>query len=566
MQELQNGSLLQNGKYRIVKVLGQGGFGITYEGIQTGLNRRVAIKEFFMRDYCDRDKNNSQVTDVGTVGTLSMVAQFREKFVKEAQLIASMDNAPHVVRIHDIFQENGTAYYVMEFIESGSLEQLVKKEGALNERRALLLTRQAAEALSALHQRQTMHLDVKPANILLRKDINGNDDVVLIDFGVSKHYDGQGRQTTTTPVGFSKGYAPIEQYREGGVGQFSPASDVYSLGATLYYLLTATVPPESSDLLEEPIKRPQGISDATWKIISHAMESMRKNRYQSMNEMIADIKTAIAPSPSMQRQAPAPEPKKPEPPRPKPQSAPTAPESTATEISQQPSKATEITTPPVKKKKGCLKKIGIFLGCFLLLIGLVGGFIVYNNEYMHLSYVNIDDARYDLNRWDHTAVLRYGNRQIIGTYDIPMTITYHGESFTVTEIGYHACEDCKMTIVSIPGSVKIISSSAFYHCDDLSYVTLGEGIEEIESSAFWNCSKLESIVIPSTIKTIGYAVFENCNLKSVVCKAIVPPRTNSDAFYDAIGSNTTLYVPQSSFSAYSNVSPWGNFGSILPYQ
>lgn len=285
MQTLQKDSLLQGGKYRVKRTLGQGGFGITYEGIQKGLERRVAIKEFFMKDYCERDGDTHHVT-VGTESLRETVSLYREKFIKEARMIASLDRAPHIVRIYDIFEENETAYYVMEFIEGGSLDALVKSNGPLPEARAFELTMQTAQALNSLHQRQTMHLDVKPANILLRKDEQGHDDIVLIDFGVSKHYDQKGNQTTTTPVGYSKGFAPLEQYREGGVQVFSPTTDIYSLGATLYFLLTGKAPTEATDLAEEPLQRPSNISNCAWQVISRAMQSSRKQRYQSMDEMM----------------------------------------------------------------------------------------------------------------------------------------------------------------------------------------------------------------------------------------------------------------------------------------
>lgn len=285
MNQLKTGSTLQNGKYRIEKVLGQGGFGITYEGVQCGLNRHVAIKEFFMKDYCERDDITNQVTAPNTGGINDFVSAFREKFIKEAQIIASMDEAPHTVRIYDIFEENGTAYYVMQFIDGGSLGQLVKQHGPMPESRAVSIIRQTAKALSYLHARKTMHLDVKPSNILLRKNDEGIDDVVLIDFGVSKHYDSQGHQTTSTPVGLSKGYAPFEQYREGGVGQFSPSADVYSLGATLYFLLTGKTPPEAASLISEPLECPPNISSQMWKVISRAMALRPRDRYQTMKEM-----------------------------------------------------------------------------------------------------------------------------------------------------------------------------------------------------------------------------------------------------------------------------------------
>ena len=278
---LQPNSTLQGGKYRIEKVLGQGGFGITYEGIQTGLGRKVAIKEFFMKDFCERDGETSMVTIAGTEGNRSLVVRFKEKFIKEAQMIAELEDVPHIIRIHDIFQENGTAYYVMQFIEGGSLDSKIKKEGALNESIAIKYITQMADALSMLHSKHIMHLDIKPANVLLR----GND-LFLIDFGVSKHYDSEGEATTTTPVGRSKGYAPIEQYRQGGVQSFSPETDIYSLGATAYFFVTGQVPPEATELIIDPIKRPNGISDSLWNAIQTSMSPNKNNRPHSIAEFM----------------------------------------------------------------------------------------------------------------------------------------------------------------------------------------------------------------------------------------------------------------------------------------
>ena len=116
---LPHGTLLQNGKYKIEKILGQGGFGITYLATQIGLNRKVAIKEFFMKEYCNRDDVSNFVSSP-SVGSIDIVAKFRQKFIKEAQTIAEMEN-PHIVHIYDVFEDNGTAYYAMQFIDGRTL-------------------------------------------------------------------------------------------------------------------------------------------------------------------------------------------------------------------------------------------------------------------------------------------------------------------------------------------------------------------------------------------------------------------------------------------------------------
>lgn len=284
MQTLQENTTLQEGKYRILSVLGQGGFGITYLAEQTMLERRVAIKEFYMREFCSRDGSTSHVT-IGTEGSRETVTRFREKFLKEARNIAKL-NHPNIVKIIDVFEENGTAYYVMEYAEGGSLADKVNWEGYLSEPIATRYILQVAEALAYVHARKMNHLDVKPANIML----TGTDTAVLIDFGLSKQYNVGGQQTSTTPVGISEGYAPMEQYKQGGVGEFSPETDIYALGATFFKLLTGITPPSASDVNEDGVpvneSRTKGVSEKAIEVICEAMKPRKKERMKDARGFI----------------------------------------------------------------------------------------------------------------------------------------------------------------------------------------------------------------------------------------------------------------------------------------
>ena len=247
-----------------------------------------------MKDYCNRDDVTNSVS-VGTKGSMQLVDNFKKKFLKEARFIAQLSDVPHIVRIYDVFEENQTAYYVMEYINGGSLKELVRKNGPLNEQQAIGYITQIGQALQSLHQHNILHLDVKPENVLL----NSRGEAVLIDFGVSKRYDQTGSQTSTTPIGLSKGYAPIEQYKDGGMELFTPATDIYSLGATLYYLLAGHTPPEADEVMENGLpERPASVSPAVWNAIGQAMQPIKKNRPQSVDAFLSLLgNTSIVPPP-----------------------------------------------------------------------------------------------------------------------------------------------------------------------------------------------------------------------------------------------------------------------------
>ena len=275
MQHLQPNTTLQGGRYKIKDVLGQGGFGITYLAKDNSLGVYVAVKEFFMKDLCSRDE--ATLTMYSSGGSLKQVERYREKFIKEARNLSRLHHL-HIISVIDVFEENGTVYYSMPYLKGGSLQDYVKSRGPLTEVEAMKIIRQIADALKYMHEVEHIcHYDVKPSNILL--DDRGN--AMLIDFGIAKNYDESGHETSTTPIGRSEGYAPIEQYQQ-NVEEFSPASDVYGLGATLLFAMTGKRP---TSVIERvggtPLEMPRYCSEAVKNIITSSTIIQKKYRPQS---------------------------------------------------------------------------------------------------------------------------------------------------------------------------------------------------------------------------------------------------------------------------------------------
>ncbi len=290
MQQLQPNTTLQGGKYRIERVLGQGGFGITYLARNTVFDIDVAVKEFFMKDENDRD--GSSVTMPNTTKQELFQGQM-EKFKKEAKRMFAIKNE-HVIGVQDLFEENGTAYYVMDYIDGESLAERLKRTGRpMTESEVRLILPQILDALKAVHNAGMWHLDLKPANIMLDK--SGN--VKLIDFGASKQLNAQkGGATTSTAISYTSGYAPREQMEQ-NYDKFGPWTDIYALGATLYNLLTNKRPPMPSDIdddisedKQEALPFPETVSKGTKSMMLKMLNTNRLQRPQSVDDIIIDSK------------------------------------------------------------------------------------------------------------------------------------------------------------------------------------------------------------------------------------------------------------------------------------
>ena len=301
MQQLTKGRLLHGGAYKIEQVLGQGSFGITYLATHIALNKKVAIKEFFMKELNGRSEDGS-ITGMSD-GSLSM--DYARKFQKESLNLSRLDH-PNIVRVTDSFEDNGTFYYVMDYIEGENLNDYIK-HNHLSQQDALNIIRDVAKALIYMHEEKHMlHLDLKPGNVM-RRSSDGH--IFIIDFGLSKHYSSNGQPETSTTIGLGTlGYAPIEQANQSKNGEFRPTIDVYALGATFYKLLTSETPPAASelvsdeDLIAEELQK-HNIAPQLSAIVVQAMCPSVKKRTQTVRSFLASLPKRVTNTPNSSNDA-----------------------------------------------------------------------------------------------------------------------------------------------------------------------------------------------------------------------------------------------------------------------
>ena len=289
--QLVTGTLLQGGKYRIESVLGQGAYGITYlattkvKGPLGDIAVKVAIKEFFSKELNTRKVDGN----VSEVSSDSLAGKYSNMFLREARNLSHLKH-DGIVNVLEAFPENNTHYYVMEYVDGGSLDAYIRSKGRLPERETLSLARQIGSALSFMHKNKMLHLDLKPKNIMLRADGT----LCLIDFGLSKQYEADGEPESSTTIGLgTPGYAPIEQGSSDDRKTFAPTLDIYAFGATLFKMLTGKTPQRSSDIFNEGFPEDEllslEISEETISAIRRAMSPRKGDRPQTVEEFLKEL-------------------------------------------------------------------------------------------------------------------------------------------------------------------------------------------------------------------------------------------------------------------------------------
>ena len=296
-------------QYHIEEVLGQGSFGITYKvwvSVKIGnatSKAYFAVKEHFVKGRCHRAVDG--VTVEYPVETARDVEESLKDFISEGRLLRAIckvknpddpdnDGWRHVVPVNEVVEANNTAYFVMEYLDGGSIREKVPA-GGIDEQVAMTFMKPICRAVSYIHRNKILHLDIKPDNIVMRRNpATAVEEPVLIDFGVSYHFDSQGKLTSThTTLGHSDGFSPIEQYSV--IDTFQTKVDVYALGATFFYLLTGKEPPKSVNVKVDTIASllPSTVSERTRAAIVHAMAKDSDYRTPTVERFMEELAESI---------------------------------------------------------------------------------------------------------------------------------------------------------------------------------------------------------------------------------------------------------------------------------
>lgn len=286
--ELLPKTTLCGGKYIIEKKIGAGGFGITYLAKHSTLEKKYAIKEFFLSGYNVR---NNQTNHISLQGIEEKdFDKFKQRFINEARTLASLNNDA-VVKVVDIFDENGTSYMVMPFVEGITLQRMVEENGPMEYEMAVNYIVRICDALSYIHSKNILHRDVTPDNIIVTPEHK----TILIDFGSARKFIDNKTQRHTTIL--KQGYAPLEQYS--ATSRKGAYTDLYSLGGVFYFILTGVRPIDATERtmekMKEPIELNPNIPEQINAVIMKAMEMDCSDRYQSAQELEEDILSGNVP-------------------------------------------------------------------------------------------------------------------------------------------------------------------------------------------------------------------------------------------------------------------------------
>lgn len=456
---LNYGHILK-GRYRIESVLGEGGFGITYACRDTTLDMKVAVKEYFPQGFVSRDTNYSPtITYTASASGRGFIEKGREQFLQEAKILAKFSGEKGVVNVRDFFEENNTAYIVMEFLDGQDLKQILKQRGTLPAPEAVRMLMPVMESLEKIHRQGLIHRDISPDNIRMAGDA-----VKLLDFGAARSV-AFGENKSMTVV-LKHGYAPIEQYSSSGVQ--GPWTDVYALCATLYLCITGQRPVDApgrmpTDSLRKPSQLGVVIDPSIENVIMKGLGITKEARYLSVQELMDDCNRALGGMYIPEAPSVMPQQSYPQYTQPYPQTPMTFQPSVQP---VQPSVAPFTQTPPPKKGNkglGCL--IAVIVAVVMLVIIIVAAGVGAGSSVKN-SY---DDTVIDYEEDETTSTTT------TTTTGVETTTINPRELYLPGELGF--CEEYTMFAVE--------NASVFYGPDSAKYArydSLSQGDEVIVQS------------------------------------------------------------------------------------
>ncbi len=456
-----------NGKYLIGKVLGEGGFGITYLGLDLVLNHKVAIKEFFPPQLASRNvyESNNQKITVISGETAEIFKMCLKRYEAEAQCLAKIESLPGIVRVLNFFYENNTAYMVMEYIPGETLKKYRERNSSrIHWKKAMEFLRPIIKSLSILHSNSIIHRDISPDNIMITDEGN----LVLIDFGTAVEID---EDDKSKAIELKRGYAPPEQYSSHG--NQGPWTDVYEVCATLYYLISGEVLPDAMAISQNDAKiTPLSNFDATIpasveNAILMGLNTDIKSRIQNMDELYDYLYNGRK---------------------------------------------------VVPKRKIA---IGIAISASIILLSLVtAGIIILvsthkstntaTNESVQSEEESVSEKESSAEEVSitdsvDTAKKYIQKRGLSYTSTDLLTYTENDDGVTITG------SDSSLTDIVIPESIDGKSVTAISGIgNNVTSIVLPDTLTRIEKAAFRNCVYLEAIYIPASVESIASDAFENC--------------------------------------------------------
>jgi len=559
--QLPAGTVVGN-QYILGKVLGQGGFGITYLGWDRITEQTVAVKEFFPSGFAGRNTNTMSVTSYDGQDKNTFESN-KKRFLREAEALGKLWNIPQIVKVLRCFEENGTVYIAMEYVDGMDLRKYLKRKGRpMNMEETLSILGPVIEALSYVHQAGLVHRDISPDNIMVLPDGSAK----LLDFGAARYVenaDAEKERATSTQAILKHGFAPPEQYQSHGA--LGPWTDVYAICATIYYCLTGKVPPEAmSQVIERRTIHWESVPCLTARqrtALEKGMSLTPKDRFPSAQELWDKLgakkkKEVALPKPKEEKktqkksviflilaavilavsvglvvlstQKPSAEISA---------ISESIPEATAEIMIP----TTEAPTEPPLKIASLLEFENAALGETETIAVLSGhsekdiqwfnddtqvATVSYNGTVTAVGYGMAEITAQYQDQTVRCTIYVDRTPNVVCTYEeneTGLTITgYEGtlpreaviprkiNGIPVTRIGNNAFSSTGMTSVYIPHGIIEIGQGAFHDNRELTQVSIPQTVQSIEDSAFsWNL-KLAQVSIPDSVSYIGASAFIRC--------------------------------------------------------